>query len=291
MGVVYPNSMEPIDSKYDECLGFVAEMCRSLEASVVSMLLYGSLARGQSRSPQSDVIDGLLVLETLVLNDEKAFYHTLDVMVETCERISAVGLPFHPFHYAFVDELPHAWPSQFSLTWEDETLSRVLWGADVRPNLKCAEEGLPTPKELAIAYRLVVQRFCRFLQSPDGSERESHRAFAAIQQFMRFAPVYACLACGYEIDESRAIGTIENHFSDVDVGLVASLEEVVNRGPVPTDSAEFRMNLTSVLALSEMMHDAILRRIRQIEQERPRPDSHASPGEFDKRGPATNAWG
>src|SRR5438477_12993298 len=82
---------------------FLADMAR-LGEDVASVLLYGSIARGDVVAGESDLMDAHVFLQSEVFQEKARFLQCLEVMVISCQRLSQTGLPFHPYHYFSLDE-------------------------------------------------------------------------------------------------------------------------------------------------------------------------------------------
>jgi tRNA nucleotidyltransferase (CCA-adding enzyme) len=95
---------------------FVANM-RRLGADVVSVLLYGSIARGSVVPGESDLLDAQVFLRDEVFQTKERFLNVLETMVESFQRLSRTGIPFHPFLYFSLAEASCS-PALYTENWQ-----------------------------------------------------------------------------------------------------------------------------------------------------------------------------
>ncbi len=113
--------------------GFKADMSQAGEA-VVSILLYGSVARGDISPGRSDLLDAYVFLDEQVFEDKEQFIATMEVMAGACEKMGCSGIPFHPFHYFGLDEIGCT-PALYLPSWSSDAFSMVVAGEDVRSEI------------------------------------------------------------------------------------------------------------------------------------------------------------
>src|SRR5215207_2482409 len=109
--------------------GFIDDV-RGMEDDAESLLLFGSMARGEVKPGQSDMMDAYIVLRPEVFEDKKRFLASLQIMLGSCDKLSSTGIPFHPFAYIGSDEVEYLPARAFSL-FPFEPLTKVVWGTNV----------------------------------------------------------------------------------------------------------------------------------------------------------------
>jgi hypothetical protein len=115
---------------YDRALeGFVADV-RTMEDNAESLLLFGSMSRGEVNPGQSDMMDAYIVLRPEVFEEKARFLASLEVMLRSCDRLGSTGIPFHPFAYICSDEVEYLPARAFSL-FPFEPLTKAVWGTNV----------------------------------------------------------------------------------------------------------------------------------------------------------------
>ncbi len=115
---------------YDRALeGFIDDV-RAIEDNAESLLLFGSMARGEVNPGQSDIMDAYIVLRPEVFEDKERFLASLEVMLRSCEKLSSTGIPFHPFAYIGTDEVEYLPARAFSL-FPFEPMAKAVWGTNV----------------------------------------------------------------------------------------------------------------------------------------------------------------
>ena len=95
--------------------GFVRDLA-SLGQDLVSVYVYGSVARGNVRPGTSDVGDAYVFLRQRVLEDREAFLSAMRTMTEACRAMARSGLPAHAHHYYGDQELRYV-PAGFLCSW------------------------------------------------------------------------------------------------------------------------------------------------------------------------------
>jgi predicted nucleotidyltransferase len=120
---------------YDRALeGFIDDV-RTMEDNAESLLLFGSMARGEVNPGQSDMMDAYIVLRPEVFEDKARFLASLEIMLKSCDRLGSTGIPFHPFAYINSDEVEYLPARAFSL-FPFEPLTKAVWGTNLLPRIK-----------------------------------------------------------------------------------------------------------------------------------------------------------
>jgi tRNA nucleotidyltransferase (CCA-adding enzyme) len=117
---------------YDVVLDGLLEDVRRMSEVVSSVVLFGSMARGDVLPGHSDMMDVYIFLKPDTFDKKNRFLSALEVMAEACEKIAnASPGPFHPFFY-WKESDPV--PATFHL---DLTVhSKVIFGQDKRAGIE-----------------------------------------------------------------------------------------------------------------------------------------------------------
>src|SRR5438105_6639208 len=112
---------------YHRAVEGLVEDVNQIGEDVQSIILFGSVARGDVIAGQSDMMDAYIFLRHGVFEDKARFLQALEVLSEAFDRIAerAPG-PFHPFFYW--DERD---PVPATFNYELKTVSRVMLGEDL----------------------------------------------------------------------------------------------------------------------------------------------------------------
>jgi len=182
-------------STYWSCLSTVLGILQRLGPDLVSVLLYGSMARNEIRPGESDVLDVFVVLADTALSDQERFKAALLCMTEASVFLSTTGFPFHPFHYHSLSELRDGFSAAYDPLWHSDRTSQVVWGYDLRRFMKT------TQTSRSFAGRLVwnlVLMMRRLSGCDDRTNRATptgiNDAVKSIQRIGALFPLYLCFA-------------------------------------------------------------------------------------------------
>src|SRR5438552_3896838 len=84
---------------YDDALQGLLNDVETMKEDVSSVVLFGSMARGDVNPGRSDVMDAFLFFKPEVFNDRERYLRDLEIMVGSCQRLAQSGLVYHPFLY------------------------------------------------------------------------------------------------------------------------------------------------------------------------------------------------
>jgi predicted nucleotidyltransferase len=248
--------------QYAACIDSFRRSCAELKDDVVSLLLYGSLARGDAVSGHSDVLDAVVVLRSGVLEDEQRFYHALDIMVDANRELAASGLPFHPFHYFTREEMGICYSARYIESWRSDRFSKVLAAEDVRPQIRSVDNDLSFTGGCFFGGRRTFQRLWRHRKRRK-DDRWKTDVLREITRFVKTMPLLACFACETPVDASEAIDTIEKLLPEIGAGPFRLLDETRRGRPEAMSTAQVESALLKTLELNEALCKAVVERLRQ----------------------------
>jgi hypothetical protein len=242
---------------YQQALeGFLRDV-EGMGGDAVSVLLYGSMARGEVRPGQSDLLDAYLFLRPEVFEDRDRFLKALQSMLEACERLSESGLPFHPFSYLSMDELDFLPVRSFSI-FPVEPFSKIVWGTDVLPQLQETE----TSRLLGRTYFYEVRSAVHFFLA-----RYLHKRVLTDQDCRQIIPVLigvrkniwmACMALGRWPNDALPINELEEALPGIDTTILKKIEILQKQDETTADPDDVREMLNEVMGFVEDLHDRIL---------------------------------
>lgn len=247
---------------YEDCLRKFGETCGQLGDRVESILLYGSIARGEVRPGRSDVLDAVVVLYDEALQDERQFYDSLEVLIAACEDVLATNLPFHPFHYFSKTESRRAYWAHFLPVWRSDRHSRVLAGNDIRPYIRSVDSDRQFTRATFFSCRRSIQRMSEFLTGEPLTQDASRLALHAVGWFLKAVPKYACLVCGIEEEYPETLTSLAALFPDLEACRFEALKAQLQEETADLEPAEVLLMVRNVLGLYEELHDSVVAWLR-----------------------------
>jgi hypothetical protein len=232
------------------------KMCTDVVAGpeCVSVMLYGSLARNLVRPGHSDVLDAFVVVSDDVLRNELDHARLIEKFLVACASVSALGLPFHPFHYYGCDEVLTYHPALFLPTWKRHGFSRVQLGRDLRSELNTTSHSI-------LLARAAFYSFCRYLLSLGHlasrnilTPSQRFSIIGALTRSRKVLPLLVCVACGHWVEQSEALATLPKAVPDCDIAPLTSF------GHLELDSLSrdaLIQILTMVVRCTEDLHRAV----------------------------------
>lgn len=216
---------------------FVAAMSE-LGDDLDSLLLWGSMARGEAIPGVSDVLDVVVVVRRGLLDQREGFQRTVQRIVAACVPAAQSGLPFvHPPFLFAEEELGDL------LDVERPTLvsprsSRVLFGKDVRPEVLASPEARMVA---SCAYfslqRRYVHPFTTLLQPSHLTEGERAVLWHLLTQMRNNFPTVACAALGWPTNRADALTELRQYLPDVDLSVYDEIT-AIRRGERALDGTE-----------------------------------------------------
>jgi hypothetical protein len=249
--------MEQID-EYAKCIEEFLLTCRQLDAEIISILLYGSVARGDIRVGHSDVLDATIVFQDRVLDNQTTFYRALDLMVLACHQLSATGLPFHPFHYFTLEEACHSYWSLYLRPWGSNSSSLVLHGSDIRPLFRSIEENDWFNRGAIFAECYRIENAARFLVTDLTHLINRTGALQVVKQFLKTMPHLACVACDLDVDPAKAISALKVIVPDLDLARLYKLHELKNVEAKDVSPDDVRIALNNMLQMNQELVDGVI---------------------------------
>ena len=246
---------------YDRAIAGFRDDMTGISDDVVSVLLYGSVARRDITPGKSDLMDAYVFLRPAVFEDRDRFVSTLQTMVDSCRRIASFGIPFHPFHYFSVDEMGCC-PALYVPFWNSENGTRVIAGLDVRSQINCTE-GSRIVAEISFfeARRNMSHTLAIYLNKPDWTAQDKQDVARSLGSLKKHIPVMAVATLGRHTDSSQAPDELAQALPGLDTSVLNEIAALQTEF-VSASVVELKSVIRKTLIFVETVHDRILDRLK-----------------------------
>jgi hypothetical protein len=191
-----------------------------LGQELISIILYGSVARGTIRPGVSDLIDAYVVFDESIFAGAERYERALLVLVDSCRWLARCNIPFHPAHYYTDKELETVQPAVFLPTLKQSGFSTIIFGPDIRPGIDSSFNSRQCAKaEFYSFYRYLVS-LGHLAMSHHWSERERMLVVAAVTKSYKKLPLLACLAMDTWVEQSEGRRELERKYPDLDLSIL-----------------------------------------------------------------------
>jgi hypothetical protein len=239
---------------------FVGDM-RTLGPDLIGIVLYGSLARGDVRPGQSDILDAYVYLRREALENRERFMKTLEVMVAACNRLRESGIPFHPFHYFCEDEMGTL-PAVYLASWRSSESSAVLEGEDIRSKIDSTEISRAVARLSFFNARRTMGHFlCQYLKRHFDREEGQAIVKALISLKKNLIPI-ACLVLDIWTTSEESVRELEIAFPGIDMNPLHRIESL-RRSTERPDPDQIRDVIRQTMIFIEDLHDKLLQYSKQ----------------------------
>lgn len=246
---------------YERALdGFIDDV-KTMEDDAMSVLLFGSMARGEVVPGQSDVMDAYIVLNPEVFEDRERFMSCLNTMMRACHRLQETGLPFHPFAYIGRDEVEYLPDRAFSLL-PFEPLTKTVWGKNFLPEVKeTATERLLNQTRFFEARNIVHFQLARFLKIEVLTELECQIVIPLLlsmkkNTYMAYMAIFGKAPSKFEPIEELAAA-----LPGLDVSVLRRIKAVKESLNSMVDFEEVRSLVKDSLIYMEDLHRRVLEKL------------------------------
>jgi predicted nucleotidyltransferase len=234
------------------------EDVRRIGDDVRSVVLFGSVVRGDVIAGQSDLMDAYIFLRHEVFEDKQRFLNAIEALSEAFDRIGerAPG-PFHPFFYW--DEID---PVPATFKHELTSVSKVMFGDDLRDRIKATAESRATARTSFFEMRRLGSQMMAYLRKKDLTEDDCQTIFRVLIGIRRDMPISACMALNIWVGQMEAIRELEKALPGLDMKAIESIA-MLQRQPQPTaDPERVRDVLKQVVALVEDLNTRIIDKVK-----------------------------
>ena len=243
---------------YQRAVDTFLDDIRPLGPDLISVLLFGSLARGDVKPGKSDLLDAYLVMRSQVQWERTRFLNALQLLVNAAVHLRQTGLPTHPFFYCFEHELDRS-PAMWLSLWRSDETSAVLCGNDVRPLLTNREESSAVARMSVFQMRQLAHELSFYLSQESLSEEECAEIIEQISTLKKFFPIMACLVLDHWITESHGREEIEKVLPGVDASVLSRSMSFRSCPPPCSDVESWRTLIVDFLRFVEQVHVALLK--------------------------------
>lgn len=239
---------------YDDILdGLLADVERAADA-VSSVVLFGSMARGDVLPGHSDVMDVFMFLKPEVFDDKARFLETLEVMAEACEKIAdrAPG-PFHPFFYwSEADPIP----ATFAL--DITAHSKVIFGEDIRPRLHTTAPSRLVARTSFFEMRRLGLPLMAYLHKEVLTEQDCRAIFNLLMAIKRDLPMLALMVLDIWVVQKESIPALRETFPDIDSDVLEKVVALQHGQAERTDPDVLRATLREAMVFVESLNDRLV---------------------------------
>jgi predicted nucleotidyltransferase len=232
---------------------FVQDMSK-LGDDAVSVILYGSLVRGDVRPGQSDIMDAFLFLRHEVFQDKARYLRVLDVMIEASERLSRNGIPFHPFFY-WDDVSPM--PAIFYLTFVSDKSSKPVLGADLRPGLRCSPASVAFARTVFFEFRRQGHQGVFYLSKEKWDDKDVAGVLNILNSARKYLAMMACWALDLWVALPDTAAALQKALPHVDISVLGRIEAALASPEAVPDVEKLREMFMQTFELIENLHDRI----------------------------------
>jgi hypothetical protein len=245
---------------YQSALDSFVEMVRGMGDDVVSALLCGSLARGDVLAGKSDILDAFIFLRAEVFEDRERFLSLLEKMVVECERLSQMGLPFHPFYYWSEDETIPAIILE-NLKSTRETI--ILAGKDIRPELTDSAASRMAAKWALFEARQKGWAMVLYLDKEELSTQERRLIMSSLVQVQKYFPSLACHALDLYPSYQDSYRQLEQALPGVNSAVLDKIKSLRCQSEESISVKELRNVLRETVTYIETLTEAVMLKIEE----------------------------
>jgi predicted nucleotidyltransferase len=247
---------------YQEVTQHFTEEMKALGEDVVSVILYGSMARGDVRPGKSDLMDAYVFLRKEVFEDRTRFLEVLQHLVQTCVWLSQTQLPYHhPFHYYSEDEVDNL-PATFLGTLRSEGSSKILLGEDIRPQLGSSKGFRYLMKTwFFLSLSKNFMGLANYLHKEILTWKDCVRIINRLASMRKFLPVTISSALRMDLAEIAALEEIKKALPSLDFSVLDRIKEL--RDNPDADMETIREVLRETLTLVVDLRGMLLARWKQ----------------------------
>jgi predicted nucleotidyltransferase len=224
---------------------------------VVSVFLFGSMARGEVRPGHSDIMDAMVFLMPEFFEERERFLRGLGIMVEISTGLAQRGLLYHPFNY-WAD--PASMSAMFLPPFRSERSSKIFLGEDIRPLAGSTPESFAFARQVFFEARRRALQMAYFLCKPELTEEDCQYIRAGLINARKYFPMFACMALDIWVGESEIFDELKKALPGVDMSAFDQIKTVRDYPERPIEAEELRGLVRRTFVLIENLHDQIIQR-------------------------------
>lgn len=237
--------------------GLVEEVKR-IEDDVASVILFGSVARGDVIAGQSDMMDAYIFLRHDVFEDKPRFLAALEVLSGAFDQIAekAPG-PFHPFFY-WNERDPVPATFNFELT----QISKVILGDDIRARIASTPPSRRAARAAFFEMRRLGAPMMVYLRKEELTEEDGQILFRVLVGIRRDLPISACMALDIWVGQPDALRELKQALPGLDTGAIEAIALLQGQPQPLADPERLRGVLKQVVRFVEDLNDRLLDKLK-----------------------------
>lgn len=242
---------------YDLVLDGLLEDVKRMADVVSSVVLFGSMARGDVLPGHSDMMDVYIFIKPDVFDDKERFLSALEVMAEACEKIAdrSPG-PFHPFFYW--NELDPV-PATFNL--DLAVHSKVIFGEDIRSKIETTAASSRVAQTAFFEMRRLGSPLMSYLQKKDLTEQDRQAIFNLLMTIKRDLPMLALMVIDIWVVQKESIEALKNAFPDINVEVLDRIVMLQHDEASRRDPELLRQTFRDAMVFVEELNDRLVARV------------------------------
>ena len=234
---------------------FLADI-QELGSDLLSVLLYGSLARGDIRPGRSDIMDAYVYLRRDVFESREKFIRALEIMTDASIRLSQSELPYHPFHYFSEDEL-NCLPAVYGPTWKRDERT-VVAGEDVRSRIDSTPATVSVARVSFFNTRRTMGYFLSQYLQKEFKPGECEKVAKSLVSLKKHLLPMACAVVDIWTVTSESISELQKALPGLDVSVLQSIDKLARVEPDELNPNEVRQTLRETLLFMEDLRERLL---------------------------------
>jgi predicted nucleotidyltransferase len=246
---------------YERALeGFIADV-QAMDDNAESLMLFGSMARGEVNPGQSDIMDAYIVLRPEVFEEKERFVASLESMLKSCDRLGSTGIPFHPFAYISSDEVEYLPARAFSL-FPFKPLTKIVWGTDVLSRITDTETNHLLNRTRFFEARIIVHfQLARYLYKQSFTKQEWQEMIPVLLAAKKNSYMAYMALTNRTPDKLSPIEELEELLPGLNTSVIKRVNALKeNLGSMP-DAEEIRSLVKDAMLFIEELHSRILARL------------------------------
>ncbi len=239
---------------YDVVLDGLLEDVRRMSEVVSSVVLFGSMARGDVLPGHSDMMDVYIFLKPDAFDEKNRFLSALEVMAEACEKIAnASPGPFHPFFYwKEGDPVPATFHLDLAVH------SKVIFGHDNRSGIETSPSSSSVARTAFFEIRRLGSPLMTYLEKNDLTEQDRHAIFNLLMTIKRDLPMLALMAVNIWVVQKESIQALTNAFPDINIEVLNRIVMLQHDEAARQDSALLRQTFRNAMVFVEDLNDRLI---------------------------------
>ena len=243
---------------YEQAIdGFAAQLAE-LGDDVLSVFLFGSMARGEAVAGYSD-LDFWIFLATAVFHDETRFKTALQTIIDAHHQMAGRGIPVsNAGCYASQANIARL-PAMLRPNLLSNEASRIILGQNIREQMQttAASRQFNGDSTFFEMRRFFYHPLAQYLDRPIVDEAARWSIFGGLQ-YIKYLPEAVCAALDLWPGEHGAVAELTALWPDEDWTIVARVKSFCAQNGPMADATQLLANLQQTLLFIERLNDKIV---------------------------------